>query len=114
MRRNDDCLRACAATVLGIDYEDTPTVVPDSVPSEEWWDAWYKWAAANGLTLDYYPETERSPIEHDLWIGIVDSLNVPDRDHAVVMRRTGLLHDPCPSDRDRVSLGDVKYALTLG
>lgn len=110
-RRGDECLRACAAFILNIDYEDTPSVSAADAPTDTFWGDWTAWAEQRGTPmLFYYQDHPRS----DLWIACVPSLAFPGRDHAVVMQRTLLLLDPARFARyEAVRHSDVRYGIAF-
>jgi hypothetical protein len=113
-RRYDECLRACTAVVLGLDYDDTPEVSAADTGTEDFWDAWVGWAnrSGHGPMLFYY---DAPPVERERWIAVVPSLNTPGKDHAVVMRRTALVLDPVSNGErySAISPSHVKYGITF-
>ncbi len=90
-REGGDCLRAAVATVLGIDYDDTPPA--DGYDPGAAREMWREWMAARGLAMRqnfvHAPAFLDEP-----WIACVP-VTVPGKPtvpHAVVMRRGRVVH----------------------
>lgn len=110
MRRGDDCLRACAAFVCRVPYEDTPAAVPDAIAHEDWWKLWADWARDQGRKMWFYYDD--LPTGRVRWLAAVPSLTLPGREHVVVMRHEVLRYDPAQA-RSSVDLAEVKYGITI-
>jgi len=103
-----DCLRGAVATVLGIDYEDTPPA--DGFAPDEARELWRQWADARGLVMRQ--NLTHAPAWLDLWIAVVVG---GEHLHSVVMRGGRLLHDPLPgSPRQTVGRRDVLASMIVG
>jgi hypothetical protein len=102
-----DCLRGAVATVLGIDYDDTPAADAYSPDAR---DVWHDWADARGLKVNQ--NMSHAPAYLPLWIAIV----VGQAElHAVVMRYGRLLHNPSPgSPQQAIGRRDVQASMLIG
>lgn len=97
-RGQNDCLRAAAATALGIDYCETPA--PEYVGRRRRstnWDEWKCWAAERGLVACFHEETP--PIDREWWIGYEPDTGPWGEGHALVMRHATCVLDPSRLDR---------------
>lgn len=102
--------------VLDLDYDDTPD--PDAeqpgegTGNDPFWAEWLAWAEKQGATFWFY--YDEHPIHLDRWIACVNSINQPGKDHVVVMRRTGLFHDPSRQQKlEHINPGSVKYGIAF-
>ena len=103
-----DCLRGAIATVLGIDYEDTPPA--DGFLVGEARELWREWADARELVMRQ--NLTHAPAWLDLWIAVVVG---GEHLHSMVMRGGRLLHNPLPgSPQQTVSRRDVLASVIVG
>lgn len=90
-RKPDECLRACVAQMLGLDYDALPDISAETSTPEAFWNAWCDWAQEAGYEMLFY--YDGMPAAAD-WIAVVPSLNKPGFDHAVLMHHARLVNDP--------------------
>lgn len=108
-RSGGDCLRAAVATVLQIDYDETPEADGYDPAAREIWRAWTE---VRGLkmtqNLSHAPAWLADP-----WIAIVTGQGGDP--HAVVMRRGRMLHNGTPTTHRRpLSRRDVLASILVG
>jgi len=111
-RKHDECLRACVSFLLGIPYDELPDVSAADDSTDDFWSAWVDWGRQRGKELFFYYDGMPAATE---WIAVVPSLNQPGKDHAVVMQRARLVHDPVShGERYDKTPAEIKYGITLG
>lgn len=94
-RDNDDCLRACVATVLGVTYEQAPDLAHDP----DWKSKLYDWSKINGWHMEFiYSFKDFSELKNKRLIGIGPSPRSTEHNyftHAVIIDDNfNVVHDP--------------------
>jgi hypothetical protein len=111
-RRNDECLRACFATMLDLDYEECPDIDVEAVSANQFWAKWEGWFSERGQMFRIHGR-DALPLPGE-WIAVVPSLNQPGEKHAVLMRGATLIEDPSVREvYDYVTPSLVKYGITV-
>lgn len=106
-----DCLAIALAVAYGIEYEEMPDQLEQTVTLGEW----SEWAQARGLYL--WVNSEHCPLELPAWVAMVDGMENGEP-HAVAMRRARLLFDPAQTIPEapfyaHLKRSDVRGALAL-
>lgn len=103
-----DCVRACTASLLGIDRSDVPHFVRDHAGG--WRGPWTDWLEDRGLAVVEIDPRHRP----DCFYLACGPTHRPGGDHPaahmVVMQHIGLAHDPHPS-RAGISTVDRVYLI---
>jgi hypothetical protein len=92
LRGGGDCLRACVATILGLELDDVAVAngSNDYAGAVRVQAEWQEWAAGRGLAV--HSSSLYAPVYLPLWVAFVV---VPWGEwHALVMERDRLLYDP--------------------
>lgn len=117
-----DCMRACVATITGVDIHEIPNFAAPENQSRT--DKWLKaWAEDNGWCV-IEPKADRKPTDYSYWglLGMVAMATVPsqmfDCKHAVVIgwrehpKHEGayecyVVHDPNPNNKPYENVRDI-------
>lgn len=102
----DDCMRACLATLLDRPMAELPAIFADDYPDgESFWQAWLDWLAPRGLEFSFLDLDRDTPLRNlrsadvpsGLWIGLISAYHLgEDALHAIVMRGRRRVFDPSP------------------
>lgn len=120
MRRRDDCMRACLASLAQVPYDQVPDVAAalDGGPLAEAQALadLGAWANMLGYRLTYHPTP---PTDRGAWIGGVDA-DEHGPSHGVVMCLDRVVFDPASNfplppghELVPVALADIAYGITL-
>lgn len=108
-RTGDDCMRACVATYLGVDYEQVP-----ELSGANWSDVLRDWLAPRGL--GFFSATVGHDAFQDVFCKatvIVAGKSPRGILHAVIYRDGKLWHDPHPEGGGIESVQDVDVIFPL-
>lgn len=100
-----DCVRACTASILGVDPATVPHFVRDHY--SDWRGPWEEWLEARGLTI-----VEVDPRQRPVCLYLACGPTVRCKEyrpaaHMVVMNWTKVEHDPHPSRAGLTSIDRV-------
>lgn len=110
-RHDSDCLVACLASILGIEYEEVDTRIGMKDHAPEQWNLMQGFLARRGLVcwgfslngemrpilmMNQRPDVRYHIFPTGHWLASVDSPRHPDEGHVVVMKGDKIIHDPHP------------------
>lgn len=109
-----DCLRACVATLLGIDIDDIPVEVKNG--GDDWWPSYTAFLLSHKITpathyVHYWNVKEWDEfwsLRNDIVLRV--TLGTPNSDwrHSVLYRNGNLLHDPAERIRPSADILSIK------
>jgi len=116
-----NCFSACLASILELSIDEVPNFVKDSKGQTfKMWDAVAKWINTKGYGIIHIPTKLSNCFFIGMdgcWaIGTVDSQNIPDVDHGVVIgwKKSGrwsnvyIAHDVNPNNKQIYKFDDIK------
>lgn len=97
-----DCLRACVASVLGLEADDVPHFFHDACPSDEGAERLKEWSRHRGVVPCYIVYPGSTPLQAvlDYWGGMNPDVpailygSTQDEEHCVVIMDGEIKHNP--------------------